>query len=447
MSHTPDRQGESSTTTTGAHTFEGAFRKETVRSESRRAAFTALLLAGLCLLVLTIRFLPGISSEEMRASFSRLFWPLMAVVGVLLAYEAGVWFWLRARLRSNIAPGMAFRYLNALVEISLPTCIILLSVPVYGPVGALSAAAPLVYFLFIVLTALTLDFRLCAFAGAVAAIQFGTISLLLLAGADEAGPVAGLEILFSPHQYLAKSTILLFGGLLAGLVAQMIRRQIAAALRTVQERDRAVSIFGQHVSPQVADMLLKQPAEFSGEERNVCVMFLDIRDFSKIAGARGPSEVMEYLNTLFSFMITVVNDHRGIVNKFLGDGFMAVFGAPLEDTERCRHAILASEEILERVETLNATGTIPPTRLGIGLHMGQAVTGNVGSNERKEYTVIGDVVNLASRIEQATKLFAARLLISEAVWQVIDQQAHPGEDLGEVELKGQAKPARLFKLA
>jgi adenylate cyclase len=144
---------------------------------------------------------------------------------------------------------------------------------------------------------------------------------------------------------------------------------------------------------------------------------------------------MAYLNTLFDFMLDVVNAHHGIVNKFLGDGFMAVFGAPIDDTECCGHAVAASLEILERLDRLNAVGKIHPTRVGIGLHTGEAVTGNVGSSERKEDTIIGDFVNLASRLEQATKEFHARLLISEAVRRTLDGVAGV-EDLGSIDLKG-----------
>jgi adenylate cyclase len=215
----------------------------------------------------------------------------------------------------------------------------------------------------------------------------------------------------------------------------------------VQERDRAVRIFGEYVSPQIADKLLHQPVELGGELRNVCVMFLDIRNFSRYAAGEKPQTVMAYLNTLFDFMIDVVNQHHGLVNKFLGDGFMALFGAPLDDAERCVHAVDASLEILERLDRMNAAGTIHPTRVGIGLHMGEAVTGNVGSAERKEYTIIGDIVNVASRLEQATKEFHARLLISEAVRRGLAPTLTGIEDLGPVTLKGQPGPARIFKVA
>jgi len=94
---------------------------------------------------------------------------------------------------------------------------------------------------------------------------------------------------------------------------------------------------------------------------------------------------------------------------------MPVFGAPIEDAERCAHAVDASLEILDRLDRVNAAGNIHPTRVGIGLHMGEAVTGNVGSTERKEYTIIGDVVNLASRLEQATKERCVEVLMLQSV--------------------------------
>jgi len=107
----------------------------------------------------------------------------------------------------------------------------------------------------------------------------------------------------------------------------------------------------------------------------------------------------------------------------------------------------ASREILDRLDRMNAAGKIHPTRVGIGLHVGEAVTGNVGSSERKEYTIIGDVVNLASRLEQATKELQAQLLISEELRRGLDATMPGVEDLGLVALKGQPHPARVFKLA
>jgi adenylate cyclase len=251
----------------------------------------------------------------------------------------------------------------------------------------------------------------------------------------------------TPVFHFNRSLILFAAGVLAGLLARQIKRQVEASLRTLQQRDHAVRIFGQYVSPQIAEKLLNQPVELGGELRHVCVMFLDIRDFSSYAAGQRPEAVMAYLNTLFEFMIDVVNEHHGLVNKFLGDGFMAVFGAPIDDSERCAHAVGASLEIIRRLDRLNAAGKIHPTRVGIGLHMGEAVTGNVGSSDRKEYTIIGDVVNVASRLEQATKEFQAQLLISEAVRGCLAGAVSDVQDLGSVVLKGQRHPSRIFKVA
>lgn len=431
-------------------TFDRTFGREMLRTECRRTTITAGLLVFLVLVALVLRTVPGLVAPGLREPFQQQAWVMIAVLTAYGLYEVAVRLWLGHILKKGrVLPGWG-RYAHVFAEVTLPTLGLLILAAVLGPHQALASAVPYVYFLFVFLTALSLDARLSAFAGIVAGAEFAVVSLFLLGWASEADAVLArlAPMLVSPHQYVVKGILMALAGLLAGFVAGSIRRQMVVALRTVEERDRAVSIFGQHVSPQVAEMLLKQPLPIAGEERNVCVMFLDIRDFSRIAGDCTPPEVMDYLNRLFGFMIPVVNRNRGIVNKFLGDGFMAVFGAPVDDGEQCRHALATAFEILEGVDRLCASGAIPATRVGIGAHMGKAVTGNVGSTDRKEYTVIGDAVNLAARIEQATKQFGARFLVSATVWEKIAPLGeYQAEDLGLAELKGQARPTRLFKLA
>jgi len=278
----------------------------------------------------------------------------------------------------------------------------------------------------------------------VAALQFLLIAVVYVG--DEA-PLGGLEMLTDPTAYLIKGALLLASGLLAGFFTLSLKRQMQQSVENAQQRDHAISVFGQHVSPEIAQRLLQQNLDIDGETRHACVMFLDIRGFSRIAADKTPHEIMRYLNTLFGELIDVVNTHRGIVNKFLGDGFMAVFGAPADDAEKIPHAYHAALAILERIETLNRSGAIPPTRVGIGLHAGQLVTGNVGTQTRKEYTLVGETVNLAARIEQATKDFDARLLVSESIWNSLPNPPADALDLGPVELRGQSRPVRLFKLA
>ncbi len=423
--------------------------RELLRGEQRRVLVLGALLIFLLGLLILLRAVPEMIDVQLRSRLLGGFIPALTVVLGYLVYEAGAWFWLAHLQRGNLDMPAGYRYLNAFLEVSLPTAVLVVTSPYVGGLASVVGPLPFVYFLFILLTALDLDFRLSVFAGAVAGTEFLIGSLLLVDG-NTGALASGNAIetmLSSPHQTVVKAALLLAGGFIAGYVASQIRRELSQALAALDERDRAISIFGQHVSPEVAALLLKQPMDFAGEERIVCGMFLDIRDFSRFADERTPTETVTYLNTLFGFMIPIVNDHRGIVNKFLGDGFMAVFGTPLERDDSCRHAVESARKILDRVEKLSRDGLIPETRLGIGLHLGPAITGNVGGRERKEYTVIGDVVNLASRIEQATKVFHARLLVSDAVAQSLGGGAAVGEDLGLVELRGHANAIRLFKLA
>jgi adenylate cyclase len=176
-------------------------------------------------------------------------------------------------------------------------------------------------------------------------------------------------------------------------------------------------------------------------------MFLDIRNFTSFAEKRAPEEVVNYLESLFEFMIEIVNRHHGVINKFLGDGFMAVFGAPLSEGSDCLNAIAAAQEILTRVDIEVANGRVLATRVGIGLHAGEAVTGSIGTALRREYAVIGDVVNLASRIEQLNKQFDSQFLISETVWEASLDSLAEALPMGAVQVKGRQAPIQIYQVA
>lgn len=160
-----------------------------------------------------------------------------------------------------------------------------------------------------------------------------------------------------------------------------------------------------------------------------------------------PEEVVDYLNTLFEFMINLVNRYHGIIHQLLGDGFMAIFGAPLSHGNDSQNAVKAALAIIDRVRAACAANRIPPTRVGIGLHAGEVVAGTVGSVIHKEYKVTGDVVNLAARIEQLTKRYDAQLLVSEAVWKALEPDRFEGASIGAVDVRGRAGTVHLYKMA
>ncbi len=225
------------------------------------------------------------------------------------------------------------------------------------------------------------------------------------------------------------------------------KRLTLEALRQQDERNSVLRTFGQHVSPQVVDALLRQGDALESSLRHVSVMFLDIRGFTTLSESKRPEEVVDLLNDLFAFMIDEINAHHGIINKFLGDGFMAVFGAPISSGEDARNSVAAARAILVQLERRIQDQRLPPLRVGIGIHHGEAVTGSVGSLERKEYTLIGDVVNVASRVEGLNKQFASQLLVTEAVYDLQHEPPEPVARHQDVQLKGRRDTVTVYQLA
>lgn len=332
------------------------------------------------------------------------------------------------------------RFFNTALEVSVPTLILAVIATVLPAETALNLPPLLVYFFFLALSTLRLDPRLALFAGVLAGLEYAGLAWFLLKDA-----AASTESFLG--LYVSKGAMLAVTGGLLAFVTHQIRSRVVGLLRTREQQSRMAAIFGQHVSPAVMEKLLNQKAGLESETRHVTVLFLDIRNFTAFSENRTPDQVVDYLNRLFGFMVEAINAHHGIINKFLGDGFMAVFGAPLDDGQSELNALKASLEISERLKAALSEG-LEPTRIGIGLHSGSAVTGNVGSHQRQEYTIIGDVVNLASRIESQTKVQGAEILLSQEAWNAA-LRADPslvGTPVGSVAVKGREAPVELMKI-
>jgi adenylate cyclase len=229
-------------------------------------------------------------------------------------------------------------------------------------------------------------------------------------------------------------------------VIGMGRRLTDAMLDAQRSEHEVLETFGRHVSPQVAKRLMERGTGSETELRDVSVLFLDIRGFTTLSEARSPKEVVALLNDLFSFMVDEIDRHQGIVNKFLGDGFMAVFGAPFSAGQDASNALAAAMGICDRLEVLIAGDELPPLRIGIGIHAGHAIAGNIGSSRRKEYTLIGDVVNVAARIESLNKRFESAVLVSASVWSRLEEPIPEAIVHPEVEIRGRAERLTLYQL-
>jgi adenylate cyclase len=232
---------------------------------------------------------------------------------------------------------------------------------------------------------------------------------------------------------------------LAGAVGVQVRRQFEASILAATARDRITNLFGQHVSPEVVERLLAEGTSSASDIRTVAVMFVDFRNFTAGARSRSPQDVVERLDGAFAVLVDILDRHGGIVNKFLGDGFMALFGAPFENADAAHHAVNAARKMIGAMATINAASAWP-LRIGIGIHFGEVVAGNIGSPRRKEYTVIGDTVNFAARLEALNKQFNSQLLISAAVRDAIGNDSGDAVPLGEVAIRGYDRPMTVWQL-
>jgi adenylate cyclase len=437
--------------------FESVLLDQTLNGERLRLAVVAVfsVFAFLFFMVLYL-----VAPSALETLFHDQFSPKWAAVlaGTVFAGEIAVRQVVGYIQKRGRRPFPGISYFSALVEITIPTAILYALSHIFGPVYIFVTPPVLLYGVFIVLSALRLDFRLCFFTGLLAGAEYLTLSAYLL-NRYHGAPLDPVLTALGGHA--AKALIFVAMGMISGVLTIQIRRGIARTYESMVERNRIVGVFGRHVSPAVVDTLLTTDVELGGRLQPVCLMFLDIRNFTAHSEKSNPIEVVEFLNSLFDFMVESINRHGGIINKFLGDGFMAVFGAPLADEDKCAHAVSASIEILDRLEGFNASRGDDQVKIGIGLHSGQAVTGNVGSLARREYTIMGDVVNVASRIEQLNKTYGSALLLSDAVVGEIGERGLGSEadglvakkwsdaleQIGPANVKGHEAPVVIYRLA
>jgi len=409
--------------------FERALSAEIAASELLRMRVLAATLAVL-LVAEQLLFLFARDLVEQIAQNPLPAWLPAQIIGPFLAYEIVALFVLHYRLARGTTFPTAARFANAIIETSLPT-VALWSVNKFTtPAVAFGTWPTMLYFIFIVASTLRLDFALPAFTGIVAAAGYLGVAAWVLS----------FQGIATNPNHIIKAALMVVTGAVAGLVALRLRAKFRRAVEEAVSRERVTNLFGQHVSPSVVDRLLGSPPEFAGDVREICVMFLDIRNFTENARDRPPEAVVEFLNSTFAFMIEAIDRHGGFINKFLGDGFLAIFGAPLDDPAAARHAVEAAREILAEIDERGLSHGSWPLKVGIGLHLGSAVTGNVGSPRRKEFTAIGDTVNLASRLEQLTKEYPARLIVSDSVIAALGAAARGARPLGAVAVKGYAEP-------
>ncbi|MFL5322101.1 MAG: adenylate/guanylate cyclase domain-containing protein [Myxococcaceae bacterium] len=199
---------------------------------------------------------------------------------------------------------------------------------------------------------------------------------------------------------------------------------------------------------QIAERVLKHENLLEPTQREVTVLFTDIRDFTSLSEKMPPREVLAFLDRYFGHMSQIVKGHDGVVNKFLGDGMLAVWGVPDRDEQHAEKALKAALDMRKKLIEFNQERVnegLPPIRMGMGIHTGPVAAGMLGGADQHEYTVIGDAVNLASRIEGLTKALHVDLLVSESTWAQLGERFR-GARAGEETVKGRLQPVTVYTI-
>ncbi len=214
----------------------------------------------------------------------------------------------------------------------------------------------------------------------------------------------------------------------------------------LEEREKLKETFGKFVNKEIAEQVLKGEIKLGGERKNVAVFFSDIRSFTAISEKLEPEEVVEFLNEYMTRMVACVNNTGGVVDKFIGDAIMAVWGAPVSYGNDIANAINGALMMRNELMIFNrgrGSAKKPIIRIGCGINYGPVLAGQIGSEERMEYTVIGDTVNLASRIESLNKPFGTDILISTDAYQMV-KDLYLLEPMQKIKVKGKSEPQQIY---
>jgi adenylate cyclase len=414
---------------------------EVVKSEYQRSfLITIIFVVGQVVTLINFLLLDPMVAEfygGYSIYMTTALWILLIII-----YEFIVLQMLRRKIKNRQRVGTGFKLWHTLIEISFPSLIMYFMVFRLGMLSFLDSPINSLYFIFIILSILHLDFTVSLFTGILAAVQYSAIihyGFLEVTRIDTYAPAS------PENSYYLRNISLILGSAAAGFVAHELKSRIRISFESKKAKDEIELLFDQQVSREVSKALIKDKGVTKRLEATV--MFLDIRDFTAFADSHTPDEVINFQNKFLSPVIDIINIHQGVVFQILGDGVMACFGSPVENVLHADMAFQASLQIRTKVKELSDRAVIPTTRIGIGLHSGQIVTGNIGNEQRKQFSISGSPVIVASRLEQLNKKFGTELLISHEVLRNISPGKAEISFVTEETLRGIGLPVKVYKVA
>lgn len=423
--------------------FEEIFSEEIISNESFRSKVLAGIIGFLIIIVLLISLVfqeqfKDISQFPIIIQLTLIIFAVIFVRALFVSRAAKRW------TRFGVKAFIAIRYINAFIEISIPSIVLIIYSFNLPSVYPLFTPIALLYFIIIMLSSLELDFKLCLFSGLMAAIQYSVIAFYL---SNKPFPDEVIRVSSFFPAYLGTAALFFISGHTAGLITNQIKKGLMKHYKAREERNEIQKLFGQQISKEIVDEILANKFEIQSRLKFAAIMFLDIRNFSIFAQDKSPEEIIAYQNDVFSFIIEIINKNKGIVTQIMGDGLMAIFGAPIEHENDCQLAVNSALEIHNELKRRNKEGLIPETIIRIGINAGEVVTGNVGTSERKQYSVTGQPVIIAARLEQINKELSSSILISKEVYEKVKLQNNNLKVHNNITLKGLPEALVVYQLA
>ena len=253
-----------------------------------------------------------------------------------------------------------------------------------------------------------------------------------------------IPLLLIPLSYLAFARL----GLWVDFVTPLLAIRFGGFVGDLLERRHIRRSLGQYVDREVADQIVQQEESLSGQKKEVSVFFTDIRDYTTLCEGSSPEKVVGILNELFAMMTQVISRHHGMINDFIGDAVMAVFGAAKSNSNHALDAVRSALEVQDGLALLNEKWKnrgYQPIRIGVGIHTGEVVAGIIGSEGRKKFTFTGDTVNTASRVEGLNKEFSTTILVTRETLEAVNGK-FTVRRCGEAKVKGKDKLVEVFEV-
>jgi adenylate cyclase len=427
-------------------TFTKQFEWETLQSEKLRAAILASYALFTMIYIIAIHYI--INYQTQFTNQFPLPTTLLFFLSALFGYEAIANRVLNYRLQkfSTAAIHPHFKYITALFEVAFITAMLYVY-SVYFKKAALLSDVILVslYYLIVFLSAFYLDRIICVVTGTITALAYTIINIIDLPPSTNTTVIG--ELMYNRLFVYGTGTLLFFSGIAAAFMANQLKKGIMRAVELVEDEHKLYDLFSRQISREVANELMDHDGKVISQERFVSVMFIDIRNFTVYAETQTAEDLVEFQNAFFGIIVEIVNKYHGIVNQFLGDGCMITFGAPIEIENPSRNAVLTAMEIKKTLDQAISNGEMHQFTVGIGIHCGTAVTGNIGTKLKSEYSITGGVVILAARIESFNKQLGSQILISKEVLEAADVPGIKHEEATEAMLKGWSHRVQLYKLA